>query len=70
MPYITASIILQLGRGGRPHLAQLQKEGEAATPRSTSTPVPDGMSGRRQAVGYSYLFRRQHILTANTGRLV
>ena len=37
MPYVTASIILQLMTVVIPRLEQLQKEGEAGTPRSTST---------------------------------
>ena len=37
MPYVTASIILQLLTVVVPRLEQLQKEGEAGTPRSTST---------------------------------
>jgi preprotein translocase subunit SecY len=37
MPYVTASIILQLMTVVIPTLEQLQKEGEAGTPRSTST---------------------------------
>jgi len=71
MPYITASIILQLGAVVVPTLAQLQKEGEAGYAKINQyTRYLTVCLAAAQAVGYSYLFRRQHILTANTGRLV
>jgi preprotein translocase subunit SecY len=71
MPYITASIILQLGAVVVPSLAQLQKEGEAGYARINQYTryLTVGLAAA-QAVGYSYLFRRQGILTANTGRMV
>ena len=71
MPYITASIILQLGAVVVPTLAQLQKEGEAGYAKINQyTRYLTVVLAAAQAVGYSYLFRRQHILSANTGRLV
>src|SRR6478672_5676570 len=71
MPYITASIILQLGAVVVPTLAQLQKEGESgyAKINQYTRYLTVGLAAA-QAVGYSYLFRRQGILTHNTGRLV
>ena len=71
MPYITASIILQLMAVVVPSLAQLQKEGEAGYAKINQyTRYLTVALAAAQAVGYSYLFRRQGILTANTGRLV
>ncbi len=71
MPYITASIILQLAAVVVPTIAQLQKEGESgyAKINQYTRYLTVGLAAA-QALGYSYLFRRQHILTANTGRLV
>src|ERR687887_962239 len=71
MPYITASIILQLGAVVIPTLAQLQKEGEAgyAKINQYTRYLTIGLAAA-QAIGYSYLFRRQGVLDANLGRLV
>src|SRR5207248_3641248 len=71
MPYITASIILQLMAVVVPTLAQLQKEGEAgyAKINQYTRYLTIGLAAA-QAIGYSYLFRRQGILTHNVGRLV
>src|ERR671924_1775271 len=64
MPYITASIILQLGAVVVPTLAQLQKEGEAGYAKINQyTRYLTVVLAAAQAIGYSYLFRRQHILT-------
>jgi preprotein translocase subunit SecY len=71
MPYITASIILQLMAVVVPTLAQLQKEGEAGYAKINQyTRYLTICLAAAQAIGYSYLFRRQGILTHNTGRLV
>ena len=71
MPYVTASIIVQLLTVVIPRLAELQKEGEAGYAKINQyTRYLTVCLAAAQAVGYSYLFRRQHILTANTGRLV
>src|SRR3954449_10027724 len=71
MPYITASIILQLMAVVVPTLAQLQKEGEAGYAKINQyTRYLTIFLAAAQAIGYSYLFRRQGILTHNTGRLV
>ena len=71
MPYITASIILQLLTVVVPTLAQLQKEGESGYARINQyTRYLTVALSAAQALGYSYLFRKQGILTANVGRLV
>jgi preprotein translocase subunit SecY len=71
MPYITASIIMQLMAVVVPTLAQLQKEGEAGYAKINQwTRYLTIFLAAAQAIGYSYLFRRQGILTHNTGRLV
>jgi preprotein translocase subunit SecY len=71
MPYITASIILQLMAVVVPTLAQLQKEGESgyAKINQYTRYLTIGLAAA-QALGYSYLFRRQGVLDANMGRLV
>src|SRR5881409_1554819 len=71
MPYVTASIILQLMTVVVPKLEQLQKEGEAgyAKINQYTRYLTIGLAAA-QAIGYSYLFRRQGILTHNVGRLV
>ena len=71
MPYITASIILQLMAVVVPTLAQLQKEGEAGYAKINQwTRYLTICLAALQAIGYSYLFRRQGVLDANIGRLV
>ena len=71
MPYITASIILQLMAVVTPSIAQLQKEGESGYAKINQyTRYLTVALAAAQAVGYSYLFRRQGILTHNVGRLV
>src|SRR3954452_17497481 len=71
MPYITASIILQLMAVVLPTIAQLQKEGEAGYAKINQyTRYLTIFLAAAQAIGYSYLFRRQGILIHNTGRLV
>ena len=65
MPYITASIILQLMAVVVPTLAQLQKEGESGYAKINQyTRYLTVVLAAAQAIGYSYLFRRQGILTA------
>src|SRR5712691_3343063 len=71
MPYITASIILQLMAVVVPTLAQLQKEGESGYAKINQyTRYLTICLAAAQALGYSYLFRRQGVLNANLGRLV
>ncbi len=71
MPYVTASIILQLMTVVVPSLEQLQKEGESgyAKINQYTRYLTVGLAGA-QAAGYGYLFKRQHVLNVNTGRLV
>ena len=71
MPYVTASIILQLLTVVIPKLEELQKEGEAGYAKINQyTRYLTVVLAAAQATGYAYLFQRQGILTHNTGRLV
>src|SRR6266700_2916244 len=71
MPYVTASIILQLLTVVVPTLEQLQKEGESgyAKINQYTRYLTVGLAAA-QAAGYSYLFERQGNLQADTGRIV
>jgi preprotein translocase subunit SecY len=71
MPYVTASIILQLLTVVIPKLEQLQKEGEAGMARINQYTryLTVGLAAA-QATGYAFLFKREHVLAANGGRLV
>src|SRR3989440_6862630 len=71
MPYVTASIILQLLTVVIPKLEELQKEGEAGTARINQYTryLTVGLSAA-QATGYAFLFKREGVLAANSGRLV
>jgi preprotein translocase subunit SecY len=71
MPYVTASIILQLLTVVIPKLEQLQKEGEAGMAKINQyTRYLTVALAAAQAAGYSYLFEKQGALTNNSGRLV
>ena len=71
MPYVTASIILQLLTVVVPTLEQLQKEGEAGYAKINQyTRYLTVVLAAAQALGYAYLFKRQGALTPNAGRLV
>ena len=71
MPYVTASIILQLLTVVVPKLEQLQKEGEAGYAKINQyTRYLTVVLAAAQSAGYSYLFQRQGALTHNNGRLV
>jgi preprotein translocase subunit SecY len=71
MPYITASIILQLMTVVIPQLEQLQKEGEAGTAKINQyTRYLTIALAAAQSVGYAFLFSRQGGLDLNAGRLV
>src|ERR687897_471091 len=71
MPYVTASIILQLLTVVIPRLEQLQKEGEAGYAKINQyTRYLTVALAALQAAGYSYLFNRQGALPLNAGRLV
>ncbi len=71
MPYVTASIILQLMTVVVPRLEQLQKEGEAGTAKINQyTRYLTVALAAAQAAGYGYLFNREGALNTNAGRLV
>jgi preprotein translocase subunit SecY len=72
MPYVTASIILQLLTVVVPKLEQLQKEGEAGYAKINQyTRYLTVALAAAQSLGYAYLFHRQGALGHfNAGRLV
>jgi len=71
MPYVTASIILQLLTVVIPRLGELQKEGEAGYAKINQyTRYLTVALAAAQSFGYAILFRNQKILDANAGRLV
>src|SRR5213593_2282195 len=71
MPYVTASIILQLLTVVIPRLAELQKEGEAGYAKITQyTRYLTVILAAAQATGYAFLFRSQGALQADNGRLI
>src|ERR1041385_5244360 len=71
MPYVTASIILQLLTVVIPTLEQLQKEGEAGMAKINQyTRYLTIVLAAAQAAGYAYLFHQQGALSGNPGRLV
>src|SRR5262245_6669608 len=71
MPYVTASIILQLMTVVIPRLEQLQKEGESGYAKINQyTRYLTVVLAAAQASGYAYLFHQQGALSANPGRLV
>ncbi|MBA3383048.1 MAG: preprotein translocase subunit SecY [Actinobacteria bacterium] len=71
MPYITASIILQLLTVVLPRLEQLQKEGESGYAKINQyTRYLTVALSAMQAVGYTYLFKRQGALEASTARVI
>jgi preprotein translocase subunit SecY len=71
MPYVTASIILQLLTVVVPKLEQLQKEGEAGYAKINQyTRYLTVALAAAQASGYAFLFERQGVLDANAGRIL
>jgi preprotein translocase subunit SecY len=71
MPYVTASIILQLLTVVIPRLEQLQKEGESGYAKINQyTRILTVVLAAAQSTGYAFLFKRQGALQANTGRMV
>jgi preprotein translocase subunit SecY len=71
MPYVTASIIMQLLTVVIPTLEMLQKEGEAGYAKINQyTRYLTVFLAAAQSTGYSYLFERQGALHADTGRIV
>src|SRR5918999_3096435 len=71
MPYITASIILQLMTVVIPKLGQLQREGEAGYAKITQyTRYLTVALAAAQATGYAFLFRSQNVLDTSAGETV
>src|SRR3954466_16404903 len=71
MPYVTASIILQLMTVVVPSLEQLQKEGEAGTAKINQYKrYLTVVLAAAQATGHASLLPQQGALPANPGRLV
>jgi preprotein translocase subunit SecY len=71
MPYVTASIILQLLTVVIPTLERLQKEGEAGYAKINQyTRYLTVVLAAAQAAGYAYLFHHEGALPSNAGRLV
>src|ERR1051326_3251373 len=71
MPYVTASIILQLLTVVVPTLEQLQKEGEAGFAKIKQyTRYLTFFLAAAQSLGYAFLFKKEGVLQANSGRLV
>src|SRR5437868_3364443 len=71
MPYVTASIILQLLTVVIPTLEQLQKEGEAGYAKTNQyTRYLTVALAAAQSLGYAFLFKKEGVLQANSGRLV
>src|SRR5688572_30874266 len=71
MPYVTASIILQLMTVVVPRLEQLQKEGEAGYARINQyTRYLTIALAAAQAMGYAYLFDRQGAIELNVGKFI
>src|SRR3954447_13462557 len=71
MPYVTASIILQLLTVVIPTLEQLQKEGESGYAKINQyTRYLTVILAAAQSAGYAYLFHHQGALPSNPGRLV
>ncbi len=70
MPYVTASIILQLMTVVIPRLAELQKEGESGYAKINQyTRYLTVVLAAAQSTGYAFLFRRQGVLDADLGRM-
>src|ERR687885_2652948 len=71
MPYVPASIILQLLTVVVPKLEQLQKEGEAGYAKINQyTRYLTVFLAAAQSTGYAFLFKREGALQADTGRIV
>ena len=70
MPYVTASIIIQLMTVVIPRLSELQREGEAGyTKINQYTRYLTVALAAAQSLGYAVLFQRQGALEANAGRM-
>src|SRR6266567_1053503 len=69
MPYVTASIILQLMTVVVPTLEQLQKEGESGYAKINQyTRYLTVILAAAQSAGYAYLFQRQGLLPSSGAR--
>src|SRR6266550_530336 len=65
MPYVTASIILQLLTVVVPTLEQLQKEGEAGSAKINQyTRYLTVALAAAQSTGYAFLFKKEQVLNA------
>ena len=70
MPYVTASIVIQLLTVAVPQLEQLKHEGEAGQAKITQyTRYGTVGLAAAQSAGYAYLFHRSGGLKLDTGRL-
>ena len=68
MPYVTASIIVQLMTVVIPRLSELQKEGESGYAKINQyTRYLTVALSAGQALGYAFLFRNQGVLQTNAG---
>jgi preprotein translocase subunit SecY len=71
MPYVTASIIMQLMTVAIPKLEQLQKEGEAGYAKINQyTRYLTVVLAALQSTGYAVLFRHAGILDKDLGKLI
>jgi preprotein translocase subunit SecY len=71
MPYITASIIMQLMTAAVPQLEQIQKEGESGQAKITQyTRYFTLLLSFIQAVGWTYLFHKQGYLPGSPSRFM
>jgi preprotein translocase subunit SecY len=71
MPYVTASIIMQLMTVALPKLEQLQKEGEAGYAKINQyTRYLTVVLAALQSTGYAFLFRHAGILDKDLGKLI
>jgi preprotein translocase subunit SecY len=71
VPYVTASIGIQLLTAAVPSLEQLQRQGEAGYARlSQYTRYATVAFAAAQATGYAYLFRHEGAIHLNAGRFV
>src|SRR6476646_1190397 len=67
MPYVTASIIIQLLTVVMPRLEELQKEGEAGYAKINQyTRYFTVVLAAAQSIGYAYLFKRQGALNIDS----
>jgi preprotein translocase subunit SecY len=71
MPYITASIIMQLMTAAVPQLEQIQKEGESGQAKITQyTRYFTVVLSAIQAIGWTFLFHRQGYLPGTAPRFM